>query len=199
MLGYHPPNQIIVLECIIYTDKHISEFYEEMPEALPMSISEFYEEMPEALPMYISDSEGVKRILRNNETICGYCFGDSAFETHILIELCLEKNITPIFKPTKTPVRIKTSAKAMKKIWNGNYSRLYREIRGTAEVLYGAITIYSLIHSNSRLVENQYKDPLLVALRQNLFTLLSLLSFIAIVRKTQKKRKAYKDFSFYTI
>ena len=141
--------------------------------------------MPEALPMYISDSEGVKRILRNNETICGYCFGDSAFETHILIELCLEKNITPIFKPTKTPVRIKTSAKAkLRKIRNGNYSRLYREIRGTAEVLYGDTTRCGLIHSNSRLVENQYKDPLLVALRQNLFTLLSLLSFIAIVRKT---------------
>lgn len=79
MLGYDPPNQIVVVEGILYSDKHLS------------------------------DSEGAKRILRNNKTISGACFGDSAYETYELIELCLDKNITPIFKPSKTPVRIKTS------------------------------------------------------------------------------------------
>lgn len=57
--------------------------------------------------MSISDSEGAKRILQNNKIISGDCFDDSAFETYELIELCLAKNITPIFKPSKTPVRKK--------------------------------------------------------------------------------------------
>ena len=72
-----------------------------------------------------------------------------------------------------------------KKIWNGNPQRMYKDIRGTGEVLYGAATRCGLIHTNSRRDENRAKDGLLIGLRQNLFTYLRLKALIGIIQKTR--------------
>ena len=63
--------------------------------------------------------------------------------------------------------------------------RMYKDIRGTGEVLYGAATRYGLIHTNSRRDVNRRKDGLLIGLRQNLLTYLRLKALIGIIRKTR--------------
>jgi hypothetical protein len=69
---------------------------------------------------------------------------------------------------------------------------LYKEIRGTGEVLYGAATRAGLIHTKSIRTDNQNKDSLVIGLRQNLFTYLRLKALIRIIRKTQLEQKAFK-------
>ena len=122
----------------------------------------------------LSDSRGAQIMLAGKD-LKGYSFGDSAFETYDLINLTLEQELIPIYKPTKKSVSKKLSAKArLRRDWNGNHSRLYKDIRGTGEVLYGAATRCGLIHTNSIREDNRQKDALLIGLRQNLFAYLRL-------------------------
>ena len=159
LLGYDPPFQIIVVEGMIMTDHHTS------------------------------DSKGGEILLQQTK-IKGYGFGDSKYGTYGLIDLSEEKSLIPIFKQDKRRVRKTLSAKARhRKIWNGNPQRMYKDIRGTGEVLYGAATRCGLIHTNSRKDENRAKDGLLIGLRQNLFTYLRLKALIGIIRKTLNKGK----------
>jgi len=154
LLGYDPPFQIIVVEGMLMTDHHTS------------------------------DGKGGEILLRQTK-IKGYGFGDSKYGTYNLIQLSEEKNLIPILKQDKRRVRKTLSAKARhKKIWNGNPHRMYKDIRGTGEVLYGAATRAGLIHTNSRTDENRAKDGLLIGLRQNLFTYLRLKALIGIIRKS---------------
>lgn len=156
MLGYDPPFQLIVVEGMLASDKHTS------------------------------DAQGARIILRDKDDIKGYGFGDSAFETYDLIDDCIAVDIDPIFKPTIKPVKKKLSAKKqLRNIWDGNHSKLYKEIRGIGEVLYGAATRAGLIHTNSIRTDNQNKDSLVIGLRQNLFTYLRLKALIGIIRKTR--------------
>src|SRR3989338_6552199 len=95
MLGYDPPFQIVVVEGMLASDNHTS------------------------------DANGAGSILKGKENMKGYGFGDAAFETYDFIDLTLEKNLQPIFKPTKKDVGRKLSAKAqLRKVWNGNPSRM---------------------------------------------------------------------------
>ena len=159
LLGYDPSFQIIVVEGMIMTDHHTS------------------------------DSKGGEILLQQTK-IKGYGFGDSKYGTYGLIQKNEEKSLIPIFKQDKRRVRKTLSAKARhRKIWNGNPQRMYKDIRGTGEVLYGAATRCGLIHTNSRRDENRAKDGLLIGLRQNLFTYLRLKALIGIIRKTPKNRK----------
>jgi len=158
MLGYDPPLQLVFVEGMLASDKHTS------------------------------DAEGARIILKSKDGLKGYGFGDSAFETYDLIDDCIASNLDAIFKPTKKEVRKKLSAKArLREIWNGNHSRLYKEIRGTGEVLYGAATRAKIIHTNSIRNDNRDKDSLVIGLRQNLFTYLRLKALIRIIRKTRPK------------
>ena len=151
MLGYDPPFQIVIVEGMLASDNHTS------------------------------DAEGAENILKSKEGIKGYSFGDAAFETYGFIDESLDKNLEPIYKPTKKAVGKKLSAKAkLREVWNGNHSRIYKEIRGTGEVLYGAATRCGLIHTNSIREDNRQKDSLLIGLRQNLFTYLRLEAFVEL-------------------
>jgi len=144
LLGYDPPNQTIVVEGMLASDNKLS------------------------------DSKGAQ-IMLSGKGLKGYSFGDSAFETYDLINQTLEQGLIPIYKPTKKSVSKKLSAKArLRKVWNGNHSRFYRDIRGTGEVLYGGATRCGLIHTNSVREDNRQKDALLIGLRQNLFAYLRL-------------------------
>lgn len=101
LLGYDPPNQTIVVEGILASGNSLS------------------------------DSKGAQIMLAGKD-LKGYSFGDSAFETYDLIDQTLEQELIPIYRPTKKCVRKKLSAKArLRKVWNGNHSRLYKDIRGT--------------------------------------------------------------------
>ena len=156
LLGYDPPNQIIIVEGMLASDNKIS------------------------------DSKGAEIMLKEKD-LKGYGFGDAAFETYGLIDSTQEKNLIPIYKPTKKNVRKKLSAKArLRKIWNGNHSRLYKDIRGTGEVLYGAATRCGLIHTKSIREDNQLKDSLLIGLRQNLFTYLRLKVLLELFEKLER-------------
>jgi hypothetical protein len=154
LLGYDPPFQIIVVEGMLMTDHHTS------------------------------DGKGGK-ILLQQTAIKGYGFGDTKYGTYDLIQISEEQNLIPIFKQDKKRVRKTLSAKARhRKIWNGNPQRMYKDIRGTGEVLYGAATRAGLIHTNSRRDDNRAKDGLLIGLRQNLLTYLRLKALTRIIRKT---------------
>lgn len=154
VLGYDPPFQLIIVEGMLVSDNHTS------------------------------DSKGGQIMIRQTK-LKGYGFGDSKYGTYDLIQLSEEENLIPIFKQDKRIVRKKLSAKARhKKIWNGNPNRLYEDIRGTGEVLYGAATRAGLIHTHSRRTDNRAKDGLLIGLRQNMFTYLRLKALIRVFRKT---------------
>ena len=161
LLGYDPPTQTIVVEGMLASNNKLS------------------------------DSKGAQTMLAGKD-LKGYSFGDSAFETYDLIDQTLEQGLIPIYKPTKKSVSKKLSAKArLRKSWNGNHSRLYKDIRGNGEVLYGGATRCGLIHTNSIREDNRQKDALLIGLRQNLFAYLRLKVLINIIRKTLFSRNIY--------
>ena len=156
LLGYDPPSQTIIVEGMLASDNKLS------------------------------DSKGAQIMLAGKD-LKGYSFGDSAFETYDLIDQTLEQELIPIYKPTKKDVGKKLSAKArLRKVWNGNHSRFYKEIRGTGEVLYGGATRCGLIHTNSIREDNRQKDALLIGLRQNLFTYLRLKVLWELLEKLDK-------------
>jgi hypothetical protein len=162
LLGYDPPNGIIVVEGMLASNNKLS------------------------------DSKGAQKMMAGKD-LKGYSFGDSAFETYDLIDKTIEHGLIPIYKPTKKNVRKKLSAKArLRKCWNGNHSRLYKDIRGTGEALYGGATRCGLIHTNSIREDNRQKDALLIGLRQNLFTYLRLKTLIGIIRKSLFFHNLYK-------
>lgn len=142
-LGYDPPNKLIIVESMLTSDHHTS------------------------------DSKGAL-IMMENKNWKGYDLGDRAYWTYDLTDKTCEQGRIPIYKPKKGNLRKKLSKKAkLRKIWKGsNLERLYKEIRGLGEVLYGAATRAGLMHSNCRLEENQFKDALIIGLRQNLLTFL---------------------------
>ena len=154
-LGYDPPNKLVVVESLLATDHHIS------------------------------DGEGGSIMLASSSKLEGYSFGDTKYETYKFVEQTEQAGLIPVYKPTKQVVKKKFSAKARRrKVWKGNAERLYKEIRGTGEVLYGAATRAKLIHTNSKLEENMSKDALVIGLRQNVLTYLRLRTLVGIVRKT---------------
>lgn len=156
MIGYDPPNQCIVVENMLASDKHTS------------------------------DAEGARIMLKQKKNISGYGLGDGAYETYDLIDETEEKGLIPLYKPQNKEVRKKLSAKLrLKKVWKGNHSRLYKDLRDTVETLYGAATRAKIIHTNSIRDDNREKDGLIIGLRQNLLTLLRLKSLKKrIIRKT---------------
>ena len=154
LLGYDPSNQTVIVEEMLASNNKLS------------------------------DSKGAQLMLQRSD-LRGYGFGDSAFETYELIDVTESKNLIPIYKPTKKRVRKTLSAKSrLRKVWNGNHSRMYKDIRGTGEVLYGAATTCGLIHSDSKREDNLHKDSLIIGLRQNLFAYLRLKVLVCIIRKT---------------
>ena len=153
MIGYDPPNQIIIVEHSIASDKHLS------------------------------DGKGAECMIQKSPKK-GYLFGDAAYETYNLLELAIMNGLEPIVKPTKKAVRKKLSVKAgLRKIWKGNHSRMYKEIRGTGECLYGAGTRAGLIHTNSIRVDNRRKDCLILDIRQNILSYLRLEAFLVLFDK----------------
>jgi len=146
LLGYDPPNQLVVVEgCLATTTA-------------------------------TSDSRGALLMLRDD--LRGYAFGDCAYETYDLCEQTEQSGLFAIYKAQKRPVAKGLSVKKrIRDRWDGNAKRFYKEFRGVGEVVYGGATRSGLIKSECRLVPNQHKDALVIALRQNLLTYLRLEAF----------------------
>tara|TARA_Y100000310_G_scaffold1902_1_gene2389 strand:- start:5993 stop:6973 length:981 start_codon:yes stop_codon:yes gene_type:complete len=154
MLGYDPPLKFVVVDSMLSTDHHTS------------------------------DGKGGE-IMLDQVNIKGYSFGDSKYGTYGLIQKTEDKNLIPIYKQDKREPRKKLSAKRRHRdLWDKSPKRLYKEIRGVGEVLYGAATRAGLIHTQSRRPDNRAKDGLLIGLRQNTLTYLRLKALIRIIRKT---------------
>jgi hypothetical protein len=154
LLGYDPPNQIIVVEADLATNNHVS------------------------------DNQGALQMLPGDKK--GYSFGDGAYETYELTQATEEAGLVPVYKATKKSVAKTLTAKARRrKAWDGNPKRLYKEIRGVGEVLYGAATRAGLIHTQSRREDNRQKDALIIGLRQNFLTFLRLEALRRIIRKSR--------------
>ena len=144
ILGYDPPNKCVIVEATIISDKHLS------------------------------DGKGAEQMICSKK-LSGYLFGDATFETYGLINLALNLGLNPVFKPQHKSIRKKTCRKAkLRKVWNRNNKRLYKELRGVAEVLYGGATRTNLIKTNSRLKHVRKMDALILSIRQNLFSYLRL-------------------------
>lgn len=147
LLGYDPPNQLVIVEGI------------------------------QATTNKVSDNQGALKLLRDD--LKGYSLGDGAYETYELVEETEKRGLISIYKPQKRAIKKGLSVKKrVRDRWIGNVNRIYKEIRGLGEVLYGAATRAGLIKSECRLVENQHKDGLIIGLRQNLLTYLRLKAFI---------------------
>ena len=161
MIGYDPPNQMIIVEHSIASDNHLS------------------------------DGKGAEWMIRKSPKK-GYLFGDRAYETYGLLELAKMIGLEPIIKPTKKNVKKKLSVKAgLRKIWNGNHSRMYKDIRGTGECLYGAGTRAGLIRTNSILDKNRKKDSLILDIRQNILSYLRLEVFKALFDKLARNSNVF--------
>ena len=161
LLGYDPPNKIVIVESALASDKHLS------------------------------DGKGAESMISKH--LKGYLFGDAGYETYDLIDLAFEYGLIPIIKPQNKNIKRKLSKKAqLRKIWNGNNKRLYKEIRGVAEVLYGGATKANLLKTNSKLTSIRRKDALILSIRQNLFSFLRLKALIRIYRQTHFFHKVYK-------
>ena len=166
MLGYDPPNQVVIIESTISSDNHLS------------------------------DGKGGEMMIKESPQK-GYLFGDSAYETYALTELAEQMGLIPILKPTKKDVRKKFSVKArLRIIWNGNNSRLYKQLRGIGEVVYGGATRAGLIHTNSKIDENRKKDGLIISIRQNIFTYLRLKALNDLFDKLYKFTNIKKHFIY---
>jgi hypothetical protein len=153
-VGYDPPLKIVVVEDTILSNHHLSD-----------------------------GKGGEKMVMRNN--FKGFLFGDAKYGTYDLIQLAEDENLFPVLKQDKRKPRKGLSAKARRrKEWNGNPKRLCKEIRGMVETVYGGATRAGLIHTKSLTVNNRYKDGLLIALRQNLYTFLRLKALIRVFRKS---------------
>lgn len=154
LLGYDPPNKLVVVEGSLASDHHTS------------------------------DSKGA--LLMLPKSIKGYCFGDKAYDTYKLTDETEYSGLFPVYCPKGKSVKKTLSARARRRrSWNGNPKRLYKDIRGTGEVLYGAATRKGLIHTYSMRPDNRSKDALLIGLRQNMLTYVRLKALLRFIRKTR--------------
>ncbi len=161
IIGYDPPLKIVIVEDILISDHHLS------------------------------DGKGGEKMVEKN-SFKGLLFGDSKYGTYDLIQLAENKLLFPVLKQDKREPRKKFTPKARRrKQWNGNPRRLYKEIRGLGEVVYGGATRAGLILTKSIRTDNRYKDGLLIAVKHNLNTFLRLKALNRFFRKTRINRNLY--------
>ena len=112
-------------------------------------------------------------------------FGDSAYNTYDLHEKTEECGLAAQMKPDNKGIRKKMSAKARNnKIFK---ERLYKEVRGVVENVFGGATNAGLILTRSKKKHTRRLDALMLALRHNLLASLRGLAKQFILRQTPLK------------
>ena len=126
---------------------------------------------------HVSDSKAAIEILKNKKSNA-YFLGDSAYNTYELHETLKKVGLYPLIKPDKRRIKKATSDKAKNiKLFS---KKIYREIRGVVETVFGGATNAGLILSFAKKEHNRRLDTLILALRHNLMAniRLSIINFI---------------------
>ena len=114
---------------------------------------------------HTSDSRGAIEILKGKQSHA-YFLGDSAYNTYELHEVVKEVGLFPLMKPDNKGIRKKMSVKAKQvKLFS---KKLYQEIRGIVETVFGGATNAGLILTYAKKTHTRRLDTLMLALRHNL-------------------------------
>ena len=119
-----------------------------------------------ATDSHISDSRGAIEILKGKKSNA-YFLGDSSYNTYELHEVIEEAGLFPLMKPDQNRrIRKGLSVKAKNvKLFS---KRIYKEIRGIVETVFGGATNAGLILSYAKKEHTRRLDTLMLALRHNL-------------------------------
>ena len=114
---------------------------------------------------HTSDSQGAISIIKVKKSHA-YFLGDSAYNTYELHDVVKSAGLFPLMKPDNKGIRKKLSAKASQvKLFS---KRLYKELRGIVETVFGGATNAGLILSYAKNDHTRRLDTLILALRHNL-------------------------------
>jgi len=114
---------------------------------------------------HISDSRGAINILHEKQSHA-YFLGDSAYNTYELHEVIKNVGLFPLMKPDNKGIRKTLSVKARQvKLFS---KRIYKELRGIVETVFGGATNAGLILSYAKKEHTRRLDTLMLALRHNL-------------------------------
>lgn len=114
---------------------------------------------------HVSDSKGAIEIIKGKQSHA-YFLGDSAYNTYELHEVVKCAGLFPLMKPDKKGIRKPMSIKASNlKLFS---KKIYKEIRGIVETVFGGATNAGLILTYAKKVHTRRLDTLMLALRHNL-------------------------------
>ena len=114
---------------------------------------------------HVSDSRGAMMMLEGRKAKA-YFLGDSAYNTYDLHERVKEVGLRPLIKPDEKFIRKTLSAKARHvKLFS---KKIYSQIRGIVETIFGGATNAGLILSYAKKEHTRRLDTLMLALRHNL-------------------------------
>lgn len=136
-----------------------------------------------ATDKHTSDAEGAKQMIERKPAKAKY-FADRAYDSERVYEQILEAEGIPIIKPRKgKPKMASCRSKGIKKY----KPKDYKQIRGRIEVCYGGLENAGLLVTKLRKPDNINKRNLIIALKQNLSTLLRVSAklFYGINRQTR--------------
>ena len=119
---------------------------------------------------HVSDSQGAQQILKEMKETHAWFLGDSAYNTYALHEVAEERGLNPQLKPDAKGIRKKMSAKARNA--KNFKERLYKELRGVVETVFGGATNAGLILTRSKKTHTRQLDTLILAIRHNIFAYL---------------------------
>jgi hypothetical protein len=138
---------------------------------------------------HTSDSKGAAMILKHRKSHA-YFLGDSAYNTYELYETLNKIGLHPLIKPDKKDIKKKFTLKAKNtKLF---CKKVYREIRGVVETVFGGATNAGLILSYAKNDHTRRLDTLMLPLRHNLMASMRLIINF-ILRQTRLKHKLYKQ------
>lgn len=135
-----------------------------------------------ATDKHTSDAEGAKQMVERKPEKAKY-FADRAYDSNKVYEQILKANGIPMVKPR----RIKPKMASLMSLCRGKYKpKPYKQIRGRVEVCYGGLENAGLLVTKLRKPENINKRNVIIAIKQNLSTLLRVSAklFLGIIRQT---------------
>jgi len=137
---------------------------------------------------HMSDSQGAQQIIKGKKSRA-YFLGDSAYNTYDLHTAVKESGMFAQMKPDAKSIRKTLSAKAKQtKLFS---KKIYKEMRGVVETVFGGSTNAGLILTNAKKPHTRRLDTLMLALRHNLMaSMRSCLLFI--LRQTPSHSNLFK-------
>ena len=134
----------------------------------------------------LSDSKAAQEMIKEllkGKKVYAWFLADSAYNTYALHEILEEHGLEAQIKPDNKGISKKMSVKARKiKLFK---KRLYKEVRGVVETVFGGATNAGLILTRSKKTHTRRLDTLILAVRHNLFANLKTCLLTIIVRQTR--------------